>query len=202
VVKDGLLGDAVATGEWSNLAHPWPLCQALEAIAWLPREFGPNRENHILRSSSIVSEVLYAKGRISYTTYDAPPGVQDVLRLAFRPDSVRADGRRLKERPDLRATGYSVEPLPNGDWLVTIRHDGRKHVVIEGDDPQEVADDSSFKLTGAWSTVQDPNALGGAFRTTAEAGAALRFAPLWMASRSRPSSSVGIPRRGINNRSS
>ena len=41
VVKDGLFGDQVATAEWSNLAHPWPLCQVLEAIAWLPEKFAP-----------------------------------------------------------------------------------------------------------------------------------------------------------------
>ena len=98
VVKDGLLGDQVATGEWSNLAHPWPLCQALEAIAWLPEYFGPNRENHIVRSTSVVTSVLYEQGRIAYSTYDAPPGVQEVLRLAFQPASVEADGRRLKPR--------------------------------------------------------------------------------------------------------
>jgi hypothetical protein len=175
VVKDGLLGDAVATGEWSNLAHPWPVCQAMEAMAWLPGEFGPNRENHIMRSSSVVSEVNYEKGRISYKTYDSPRGVQDVLRLAFSPKLIRADSQRLKERTDLKAAGYTVEPLPNGDCIVTIRHDGRKRVVVEGDDPQEVADNPSFILTGAWSIVQDSKAFGGAFRRADEAAAALTF---------------------------
>ena len=175
-MKDGLLGDTVATGEWSNLAHPWPLCQAMEAMAWLPREFGPNRENHIMRSSSVVSEVLYEKGRISYKTCDAPQGVQEVLRLAFRPNSIRADGRRLKERSDLKTSGYTVEPLPNGDCIVTIRHDGRKRMVVEGDDPQEVADDASFNATGTWNSVKGSKAVGGAFRTADEAGAALTFA--------------------------
>src|SRR5215831_18052056 len=69
VVKDGLFGDQVATGEWSNLAHPWPLCQVMEAIAWLPLEFAPNRENHIVRSTSVVNHVLYEKGAIRYTTF-------------------------------------------------------------------------------------------------------------------------------------
>ena len=53
VVKDGLLGETVATGEWSNLAHPWPLCQIMEALAWAPETLGPCRENHIMRSSSV-----------------------------------------------------------------------------------------------------------------------------------------------------
>ena len=80
VVKDGLFGESVATGEWSNLAHPWPLCQVMEALAWLPREFGANRENHIMRSTSVVKEVLYEKGRIRYEgtadSFRADPSLQ------------------------------------------------------------------------------------------------------------------------------
>ena len=61
VVKDGLFGDQVATGEWSNLAHPWPLCQVMEAIAWLPRQLRPNRENHIVRATSVVKRLIMRK---------------------------------------------------------------------------------------------------------------------------------------------
>jgi hypothetical protein len=151
VVKDGLFGQQVATGEWSNLAHPWPLCQVLEAIAWLPEAFAPNRENHIVRSTSVVQEVLYEKGGITYTTFDAPKGAQEVLRLAFRPSSIQADGRRLKERSTLDARGYTLNALSNGDYIVTIRHDGCRHMRIAGDDPQQIADDGSFAFSGAWS---------------------------------------------------
>jgi hypothetical protein len=175
VVKDGLLGAQVATGEWSNLAHPWPLCQVLEAIAWLPQYFGPNRENHIVRSTSVVREVLYEKGSIGYTTCDAPKGVQEVLRLAFCPTSIKANGHALKQRPTLDASGYAVAPLSNGDCIVTIRHDGRPRIVVEGQDPQQVADDTTFEATGAWNAVADSGAYGGSFRSAGEAGAALSF---------------------------
>ncbi len=175
VVKDGLLGEQVATGDWSNLAHPWPLCRTLDAIAWLPREFGPNRENHIMRSASVVNEVLYEKGRIAYSTFDAPQGGRDVLRLAFRPASIRADGVRLRERVDLEGDGYIVDPLPNGDCLVTIRHDGRTGLVVEGDDPQDVADDAFFAVTGSWMSVEDAAAWGGSYRAADQADAALTF---------------------------
>jgi hypothetical protein len=103
--------------------------------------------------------------------------VQEVLRLAFRPSSVRADGRRLKEQSgELKGAGYRLEGLSNRDWLVTIRHDGRKAVVVEGEDPQEVADDGAFKMTGYWMAVADAKALGGSARRTEDAGAALSFA--------------------------
>ena len=151
VVKDGLFGDQVATGEWSNLAHPWPLCQVMEALAWLPREFGPNRENHIMRSTSVVQDVSYGKGRIAYRSFDAPRGTEDVLRLSFRPTSIQADHHPLKERSNRDETGFTVDPLPNGDCIVTIRRDGRKSVLIEGDDPQQIADSSAFDFSGQWS---------------------------------------------------
>jgi hypothetical protein len=175
VVKDGLFGDQVATGEWSNLAHPWPLCQVLEAIAWLPEYFAPNRENHIVRSSSVVQEVLYEKGDIRYTTFDAPEGTAEVLRLAFRPTHILAEGRQLDERAAGGGNGYSLAPLSNGDWIVTVRHDGCRHIQVTGDDPRQVADDTAFTFTGAWAAVQDPLARGGSFRAADEAGATMTF---------------------------
>jgi len=175
VVKDGLFGQQVATGEWSNLAHPWPLCQVIEAIAWMPREFAPNRENHIVRSTTVVNEILYEKGRIRYSTYDAPRGTFEVARLAFVPESIRADGRALKLRSSLDRNGYTLEQLPNGDCLVSIRHDGRKRIEILGPDPQQAVDDSRFTFQGAWNLVPESAAYDRAFNATAEQGAAMTF---------------------------
>src|SRR5262249_15170670 len=173
VVKDGLFGDQVATGEWSNLAHPWPLCQVMEAMAWLPREFAPNRENHIVRSTSVVDDVLYEKGRVSYSTYSAPPGVQEVLRLSFVPTSIRADGRHFARVPNLNERGYVLTPLENGDCIVTISHDGRKRIVVEGPDPQEVTDVSAFELSGHWENNSGPH--GETLRVASGAGIAMTF---------------------------
>jgi len=147
----------------------------LEAIAWLPREFGPNRENHIVRSSSVVRDVRYAKGRITYSTYDAPPRVHEILRLAFQPTSIEADDRPLLARNDLEAEGYTTEPLPNGDCMVTVRHDSRTRIVVVGEDPQQAADESAFSFSGAWTAAAEAAAEGGSFRTSAEAGAAMTF---------------------------
>ncbi len=160
VVKDGLLGRQVATGEWSNLAHPWPLCQAMEALSWLPEEFGPNRENHVMRSTSVVNDVQYEKGKVVYTTFDAKKGVTEVIRLAFRPTSVKAGGKALKERERLDAPGYTVKMLKNGDAMVTVRHDGAKHVAIEGDDPQAATAASAFAFDGSWDDKHETEQAG------------------------------------------
>jgi hypothetical protein len=173
VVKDGLLGEAVATGEWSNLAHPWPLCQIMEAIAWMPRELGPNRENHIVRSSSVVSDVVYGKGSIRYTTYDAPKGVTEVLRLSYSPVSILTDQRRLRARTNLDANGYLVEQLSNGDCIVTIRHDGTRHIMVKGNDPQEEKDDATFEISGEWTKLQDAGAMGDAVQCADQSGSSM-----------------------------
>lgn len=169
VVKDGLLGQAVATGEWSNLAHPWPLCQVMEAMAWMPKELGPNRENHIMRSSSVVNHVEYGVGRIRYSTFDAKAPAIDVLRLAFVPTQMRAGRATLFERTDLKGNGYTVERLSNGDCIVAVRHDGAKQVEVLGEDPAKQADASTFDFGGSWATKKDGS------RESSEAGATMTF---------------------------
>ena len=176
VVWDGLTGRAVATGEWSNLAHPWPLCQTLEAMKWTPELFGPKRENHIIRSSSVVNHVVYEKNRISYSTFEAPSKTRDVLRLAFEPVSVTADGSALAERPDLKSNGFAVHRLPHGDCLVEIRHDGATAVAVTGkDDPQQQIDDGKLTYEGEWKTERWPAAIGTGVRVTSQKNASMTF---------------------------
>ena len=151
VVKDGVFGNAVATGEWSNLAHPWPLCQTMEALKWMPETFGPARENHIMQSSSVVNHVVYGDGKITYSTFDAPPETVDVLRLSFLPTKIIADGVDLELRPGLDRNGYTIQTLPDGDCLVRIRHDTHKNVQVEGDDPQQFDLPEAMKTQGPWT---------------------------------------------------
>jgi hypothetical protein len=52
-------------------------------------DWSPRGEDHLLRSSSVVSEVAYAAGRIRYRA--AEPTGHEVLRLSFTPKLVRAE---------------------------------------------------------------------------------------------------------------
>lgn len=177
VVKDGLLGNSVATGEWSNLAHPWPLCQVVEALAWTPELFGPKRENHIMRSTSVVNNVIYAKNEVTYSTFDAPDKTIDILRLAFRPDSVTADDKPLPFKPDLQNNGFTLQQLKDGDWIVKIRHDRAKNIVVKGDDdPQQEIDDTKITYQGKWQTKKEKNALDGGLHVTSDEGASMTYA--------------------------
>ncbi len=175
VVKDGLFGKSVATGEWSNLAHPWPLCQLVEAIGLAPELFAPNRENHIVRSSEVVTHVVYDKGRIAYQTFAHGGQSIDILRLAFIPERITADGKPLQRRQELKENGFTVQSLGNGDILLRIRHDGATNIVIEGDDPQNIINDEMLAYDGSWNTEKDSSCKDGAMRATHEAEAAASY---------------------------
>ena len=175
VSEDNIDGGFIVCGAWFKIAHPMALKHVLGTMAWLPEEFGASRENHILRSSSVVSNVLYGKGAIAYTTFDAPPGAVDVLRLAFSPKAITADGRPLWPRADLEQNGFTIKPLPDGDTIVSIRHDGATKIVLVGDDPQQVADDDRLMYTGPWTVAADHGAFGGGERAAQEKDAAATF---------------------------
>src|SRR5205807_2081743 len=83
-------------------------------------EFAPAGENHLLRSSSVVTRVAYAKSGVEYSTFD--PQAVEVLRLKSRPARVGVgtgdaplavvDGADLVGgKPDGRE-GYAVTALP------------------------------------------------------------------------------------------
>jgi len=175
IVYDGLFGQPVATKEWSNLAHPWPLCQVMEAMAWTPELFAPKRENHILRSTSVVNHVVYEKNRIEYTTFDAPDNTVDVLRLSFAPTSVTADGKPLAALPRLNRNGYTITTLPDGDRILRIRHDQYRSIVIAGtEDPQQQIDDNGLTFSGDWKKTSEDAAIGAFVQTASKKGAAMQ----------------------------
>ncbi len=153
VTEDAIDGGVAVNNEWFNIAHGFPLRFVLAAIGWLPEELGASRENHIVRSTATVNAVVYGAGRIAYSTFDAPAGTIDVLRLSFAPKGVTADGQPLQEIGALKGNGYTVKKLPNGDAIVAIRHDGAKQVVVTGDDPQEVTAADKLTYEGKWRDV-------------------------------------------------
>jgi hypothetical protein len=176
VTEDNIDGGIIVNGSWLNIAHPLPLRWLLTAIGWLPEELGPNRENHIVRSSAVVDSVRYGAGRIKYSTFDAPPQTIEVLRLSFVPKAIIADGHALRQRHDLEANGYTVRKLPNGDSIVQVRHDGAKDVSVAGKDPQRVLDDTALSCDGAWVSEKDAPAVGGTLRIAATKDATMTVA--------------------------
>ena len=81
----------------------------------MPETCAPNRENHIREACAVVTHVEYGKGRIAYVTANAPENGLDVLRLAFEPLQVTADGTPLPRRDILSENAYAAKALGNGD---------------------------------------------------------------------------------------
>jgi len=124
-------GGGYVNHRWFKIAHPMALKHVIRTIGWLPELFAPARENHIVRSNSVVRRVTYGKGVIRFSTFDAPQHTETVLRLAFAPASISAGGK------ELHADAFQLRRLSNGDVLVTIRHDGATDVEVRGPDPQQ-----------------------------------------------------------------
>ncbi len=65
VSEDNIDGGIIVNGSWLNIAHPLPLRWVLSAMGWLPEELGANRENHLMRSSAVVNDIVYGAGAIT-----------------------------------------------------------------------------------------------------------------------------------------
>ena len=132
VSEDNIDGGFVVNNGWFKIAHPMALKHLLATIAWMPEEFAPARENHIVNSTAVVSDVAYCDRVIEYATFDAPAGTITTLRVKAEPEAVlaRDAGQPLPKRDGLEQNGYTVKPLGNGDAILKIRHDGIRRLAI------------------------------------------------------------------------
>jgi hypothetical protein len=80
-------------------------------------DWAPPGENHLLRSSSVVSDVRYDARSISYRTFDKDS--EEVLRIAFIPTAVRSGGTELAKQAHSGAPGWQFDP---GSGVLRIRH--------------------------------------------------------------------------------
>ena len=145
--EDNIDGGPIVNTAWFKIAHPMAMKHMLQTIAWMPELFAPGRENHVVQSTSTVTEVHYRPGRIVFKTFDAPKNTVTVLRMAYIPSSIKG----LSKRADLDENGYMVKKLPNGDCITRIRHDGIKQIVISGKDRQRSLGAEQLSYKGKWS---------------------------------------------------
>ena len=90
----------------------------------------PVGQSHLLGSTSVVQRVGYSHNRITYRTFDAD--ATEVLRLAFRPDSITAGGMALHGEASLDGAGFTLESLAGGGFVVRIHHVSSGNVVVAG----------------------------------------------------------------------
>ena len=125
--EDGLITEAMAEDNfWYSDGYGDYIRQFLASMGSMP-EWAPPKENHLLYSSSVVTEVSYGTNELRYSTFDGD--ATETLRLAFAPARVTAGGIALTKRPDLSQPGWTLDPSTG---VVRIRHHGAKHVVVSG----------------------------------------------------------------------
>jgi hypothetical protein len=93
-------------------------------------EFAPRGQDHLLRSTSVVTEVQYGKQSLSYKTFR--PAASEVLRLTYLPRQIRVGDSPISKRDNLMEEGYTVTPLRDGDYIIRIRHSKSGAVRIAG----------------------------------------------------------------------
>jgi hypothetical protein len=124
---DGLVGvGPVEPSHWFTDGYGDYIRHLHAAMGAVP-EWAPPGEDHLLRSSSVVTEVSYGPGRVAYGTFD--DGGLEVLRLSFRPTRVVAGGRELAPRPGLIEPGFMFDPATG---VLRVRRAGARRVEIAG----------------------------------------------------------------------
>jgi hypothetical protein len=94
----------------------------MAGLAAVP-EWAPAGEDHLLGSSSVVSEVAYAPGLVRYQTFD--DAGEEVLRLSFAPGKVSADGRALSRTAS--GVGFSYDPKTG---VLRVRRERARSVTL------------------------------------------------------------------------
>jgi MYXO-CTERM domain-containing protein len=127
--EDGIVavGEDRNEGWWFSDGYGDYIRHFLVAMGAEP-EWAPSDEGHVLRSTSIVTSVDYAPGRIAWSTFDAD--AVETLRLPARPDSVTVGDDALAERADLDDEGWVAQPLASGGFVVHVRHHAPANVVV------------------------------------------------------------------------
>lgn len=99
----------------------------LWAMGAIP-ELAPKAENHVLRSTSVVTDVAYEEKRIEYRVFESDS--IETLRTAFKPSSVMADGHALSASANTERDGYTIRALDGGDFAVRVHHTHAHSIVI------------------------------------------------------------------------
>ena len=99
-----------------------------------------------------------------------------MLRLSFRPTEITANGEKLAAMAELSNNGYKIEELADGDFMVSIRHDKSKDIIVSGDgDKQTEIDDSQMQYSGQWQLIKVKEAIGGSVNVSNEKDATVCY---------------------------
>jgi hypothetical protein len=129
----GLPGGAHApfTGQWWWTDQFADGPRRLMDAFWAVPEWAPSEESHLLGGLSPITKIVYRRGSVTYSAFDADS--TEVLRLAFVPESVTSGGRSLPRGENLDAAGYTFD---DSTRVLRVHHMDSRDVDIQG--PSEV----------------------------------------------------------------
>jgi len=141
----GLPGGAHApfTGQWWFTDQFSDGPRRLMDAFWAVPEWAPSEESHLLGGLSPVTKIVYRRGSVTYSTFDADS--TEVLRLAFIPETVTSGERALLRRQDLDGAGYTFD---DSTRVLRVHHIDSRDVDIQG---------ASDLLPPAFVTFDDPH---------------------------------------------
>jgi hypothetical protein len=135
---DGLVKTSLdeGTGYWFSDGYGDYMRHFLRGMASVP-QWAPRRENHLLRSSSVIQSIKYEKDKIEYRTFDASG--QELFKLRERPRQILLNGIALSEKENIDLEKQSdecfvVKPVANGGFAITvIRRNANKATIVLGE---------------------------------------------------------------------
>jgi hypothetical protein len=92
----------------------------LEGLAAIP-EWAPANENHLLKSSSVITKIAYNNNEVQYSTFRN--NSHEVLRLNFNPSKVLINNVELKRDKTLTKNGFTWQPIGNKGGILKISHE-------------------------------------------------------------------------------
>ena len=102
----------------------------LTRVAGAVPEWAPGGQSHLTGSTSIVKDVSYTSGGVSYTTVDNVS--TESFRLAYTPTAVTAGGVPLNQVSTLSTEGWTFDQTTG---VLRVRHDASASVQIGGGTP-------------------------------------------------------------------
>ncbi len=123
--EDGRITEAMAESEfWYSDGYADYMRHFLAGMGSIP-EWAPQREDHLLRSSSMVQKINYSPTEVRYSTFD--PAATEILRLSFAPVRITADEIPLARQKDPAQAGWDFDPTLG---VLRIRHQKARNIVI------------------------------------------------------------------------
>ena len=126
------VGEDANEGWWFSDGYGDYIRHFLVAMGAVP-EWAPPNEDHLLRSTSVVTHVEYAPGRVAWTTFDDDS--VETLRLAATPTAITVSGRALPPRADLDDEGYVVQAAGPIGAIVRVHHRSPGEIVVASGEP-------------------------------------------------------------------